>query len=148
VELPQLVDPMACIEAQIVYEGSIKSNQLMRLSEQLCGKSDLITYKLDFSQDPKGRCIVHCELTAGLHVICQRCNEEMALPVTVVSDLCVIPEDCTAQDLPKRYEPLVSVEGNIALLEVIEEELLLAIPMIPRHKEQDCPVHLSNDLLN
>jgi uncharacterized protein len=147
-ELPQLIDPLECLGQQQVFEGTVDSDQLTRLSEQLSGIEASIPYKLSFYQDDAGRCIVQCDITTCLNVVCQRCAQKMELPIKVASHLCVIANDKAAEGLPKNYEPLVSIEGMISPLEVIEEELILAIPMIPRHDEMECPVNLSNDLLN
>ncbi len=145
--LPQLVDPMECLAQQRVFEGVVESEQLPRLAVQLCGSSP-ITYQLSFNQDESGRCIVRCVLNTCLKVLCQRCAQRMDFPLALESSLCVIVDDRLADDLPERYEPLVAVEGMISLADVVEEELLLAIPMIPRHDMMQCPVNLSNDLLN
>lgn len=147
-ELPQLIDPMECLRDSQVFEDTLPSGSLTRLSEVLSGDEIQIPYKLSFIQDDAGRCIVRCDITTCLNVVCQRCGEMMALPVAVASQLCVIASDTLADGLPKRYEPLVSQEGMISPVEVIEEELLLAIPMVPRHDEAECPVNLSNDLIH
>lgn len=147
-ELPQLIDPIECLQEEQVFEGSLDSNNLPRLSEALSEANTSIPYQLTFSLDEQGRCIVHCAITTCLKVICQRCAGSMELPVAIDSSLCVIANDKLAEKLPKRYEPLVTEEGMVSLKDVVEEELLLAIPMIPRHNEADCPVNLSNELLN
>lgn len=147
-ELPQLIDPIECLQQQQVFEGTLDSNNLPRLSEVLSEANTAIPYELTFSRDEQGRCIVHCKITTCLIVVCQRCAGAMELPVTIDSSLCVIANDRQAEKLPNRYEPLVTEEGMVDPTDVIEEELLLAIPMIPRHNEADCPVNLSNELLN
>ncbi len=148
-ELPQYVDPIECLQQQRAFEGSLNSDRLPRLSEELGEGGLMIPYKLTFVQDEGGRCIVQCEITTCLTVICQRCGGSMKLPLKIASQLCVITKSEMEKALPKCYEPLVAQEeGMISLLDLIEEELLLAIPMIPRHDIMECPVNLSNDLLN
>jgi uncharacterized protein len=147
-ELPQLVDPMECLKQQRVFEGAINSDRLPCLSEQLTGDMVQIPYKLTFEQDAKGYCVVNCSITTCLDVVCQRCGGSMELSVSIASQLCVISVAQLEEKLPKGYEPLLAQEGMISPVDLIEEELLLAIPMIPRHDIADCPVNLSNDLLN
>ena len=147
-ELPQLIDPIECLKDQQVFEGSLDSNSLPRLSEVLSEANTAIPYRLTFSSDEAGRCIVHCLITTCLKLVCQRCTGSMDLPVKIDSSLCVIANDRQAEKLPKRYEPLVTEAGMVSPQDVVEEELLLAIPMIPRHSDADCPVNLSNELLN
>lgn len=148
-ELPQLVDPIECLQQQRVFEGTVDSTKLPRLSEVLSEPNHAIPYLLTFSRDTHGRYLVTCSIATTLQVVCQRCAGPLDLAVEVDSTLCVIADDKLAEKLPQSYEPLVTTDaGMFSPLEVIEEELLLAIPMIPRHDETDCPVNLSNELLN
>ena len=39
-----------------------------------------------------------------------------------------------ANALPERYEPALATEGNLALREMIEDEIILNLPIIPRHR--------------
>ncbi|MFI4967252.1 MAG: YceD family protein, partial [Gammaproteobacteria bacterium] len=36
--------------------------------------------------------------------------------------------------LPDAYEPLLSADGQVALQELVSDELLLALPLVPRHE--------------
>jgi len=47
-----------------------------------------------------------------------------------------------ANALPEHYEPALAVENNLALREVIEDEIILNLPIIPRHEPEDCKVKL------
>ena len=76
-------------------------------------------------------------LEGSVTVRCQRCLEPMALPVSVVSRFLMVPEN---QPLPDeeleedRFDALpVGMELNLA--ELIEDELLLCLPVVPRHEQ-------------
>ena len=50
-----------------------------------------------------------------------------------------------AGELPERYEPLLVTREPTVLAEVISEEVLLALPIVPMHDEQtDCHVFQVN----
>jgi uncharacterized protein len=44
-----------------------------------------------------------------------------------------------AERLPLRYEPYLVEESPLLLRDVVEDELLLALPNVPMHDEKDCP---------
>jgi uncharacterized protein len=43
-----------------------------------------------------------------------------------------------ANSLPERYEPAMAAEGNLALRDLIEDEIILNLPIIPRHEPDEC----------
>ena len=84
---------------------------------------------------------------ARLVVRCQRCLEPMQLPIESQFARC-------AGGSPKRLWPTVppeletalAPEGRLRLADLVEEELLLALPAAPRHPEGQCPQGLGREL--
>jgi uncharacterized protein len=80
-------------------------------------------------------------VSAGLTLTCQRCLEEMTYPLQVDSRLAFIASAAAGTEVPASYEPVVAVDGYVSLAMLIEEELLLALPLAPMHRETEgCPV--------
>ena len=48
------------------------------------------------------------------------------------SELAVIEEDGEQFELPEDYEPVQTENGRLAFVSLVEDELLLALPQIPR----------------
>lgn len=139
-ELRQLIDPVECLKQDKSFQGVVSSAELPRLSELLLSPTEKnIAYSMTFSRDASKRCIIHSHVTAQLPVLCQRCGQAMVLPVDVSTQLCVVADDQLAKQLPADYEPLVIAEGVVSFGDIVEEELLLAVPMIPKHPEDECP---------
>ena len=138
-DLPQLIDPVECLSQEKTYHGSLTSHQLPRLAEFLMEPAEAIEFSLRFDRDEQGRCVVKCHVKAGLPMQCQRCGQPMILPVDSTTALCAVANDALAKALPAQYEPLVTENAPVALLDIVEEELLLAVPMIPRHAQGACP---------
>lgn len=136
--LPQLIDPVECLTQEKQFQGTLASRQLLRLAELLEEATDSIEFALSFRKDEHGYCIVQCRVKASLPMQCQRCGQIMELPVDTATDLCVVASGKLAKKLPAQYEPLVTENAPVALLDIIEEELLLAIPMVPRHVDDSC----------
>ncbi|MGH8281213.1 MAG: YceD family protein [Gammaproteobacteria bacterium] len=69
-----------------------------------------------------------------LVLICQRCFGKLSCPVTVDFSLIWVRSEADTARLPEAYEPLMSVTGNVKLTELVEDELLLALPMVALHE--------------
>ena len=141
--LPQLIDPLDYMRTHKTLVGNLKGAEMVRLSEVVSETPGEVAFNLSFERDEEGRCVIHCRVVTILKLICQRCNETMDLTVNTDSTLCVIADGAEAQQLPKAYEPLVTHGESVVVQEMIEEELLLAIPMVPRHENDHCAVKMN-----
>jgi uncharacterized protein len=74
-------------------------------------------------------------------LVCQRCLQPMQLPLHGQSRVGLVESMQQADRLPEDVEP-VWVEGRkVDLGEVVEEELLLALPLVPVHERDDPQCH-------
>jgi len=75
---------------------------------------------------------------ADLPLTCQRCMGEVRTPVTVDRHFVFVPDEDTAAALDDASEDDVLVlAADFDLHALIEDELLLALPLVPRHEQ--CP---------
>ena len=102
---------------------------------------------LEFSVDPAGTAILNGRIQTELHLRCQRCTENMTWPVS--SDFCLglVSSEASIEGLPEQYEPYVVESLPVFLQDIIEDELLLVLPQIPKHDLAECPgrSYLSTD---
>ncbi len=75
---------------------------------------------------------------ATLRLRCQRCLDEVEVPVDARIELALIRRDEDALDLPGHLDPWLVTEERLDPLDLIEDELLLAVPVIPRHPLGSC----------
>ncbi|UHD16202.1 YceD family protein [Thiocapsa bogorovii] len=94
--------------------------------------------ELRFSRDRDGRCIVAGRVRATLRLCCQRCLGEVEIPVDARIQLALIRRDEEALDLPEHLDPWLVTEERLVPLDMIEDELLLAVPVVPRHPVGSC----------
>jgi uncharacterized protein len=47
-----------------------------------------------------------------------------------------------ANQLPERYDPLVVTDGALILGDMIEEELIISLPIVPMHDAKQCKATL------
>ncbi|MEO7072797.1 MAG: YceD family protein [Rhodanobacter sp.] len=99
-----------------------------------------VAYTLDFGRDTllEGFVDVHAE--AALNLTCQRTLEPFVLPISVDTRLGLIRDEEQEASLPPDCEPLlVSADGQLSLADVIEDELLLALPLVPINPDSALP---------
>lgn len=136
--LPHQLDPFRLAEMGTVIEGRLPLDQLRRLSEVLANDTGEVEVELRFDIDDLGVPCVNGKIKAELQLICQRCLE--VYPYHVVNEVALawVRSAVEIDKLPSRYEPYLVEAIPLMLNDVIEEELLLAIPQVPMHPEQEC----------
>jgi uncharacterized protein len=129
--LPKDLDLRSLAARGVVIKGTASLDALPRLSESEIGLEAPVVAELQFRRDEEGRYV-----EATLTLTCQRCLDGMSLTLVAGSTTACVWNDSDAAALPSGLEPLV-VGETADLNEIVEEELLLAVPVSPVH-EKDC----------
>ena len=69
---------------------------------------------------------------------CQRCMQPMRWPVRSAVRVALVASAAEADALPGEIEPVLAPEGRLRIAELVEEELLLTLPIVPLHESADC----------
>jgi len=140
VTLPESVDAWRMVSARRSFEGTLPIAAMTRLCEVLSSNDGAADYALDFGRDSFGISYVDVRAQASLNVVCQRSLEPFALPVVVNTRLGLIRQERDEAGLPPECEPLlVAEDGRLSLADVIEDELLLALPLVPVNPQSRLP---------
>ena len=89
------------------------------------------------------RQILNLALKGCLHLVCQRCLQDCAVNLDEKRRFVLVATEAEADDYPledEEQEPLVASQ-HFNLLETIEVEVLLSLPVIPKHPEGFCKPH-------
>ena len=136
--LPDLLDPWRAVDSRSVFSGRLPLSKLPRLCVLLLDKAGDVAFELAFSRDEERRALVHCEVAANLKLCCQRCLEGIDYEAANSALLAVVSGIDEEHRLPKRYDPLLVSDRLIRPRDLIEDELLLALPQIPMHEPGHC----------
>jgi len=145
--MPELLDPRVAAAHGDRYRGDLPLATLPRLSSlvetgQLADDQGpgggQAAYRLAFFRDEQGRGLVEGSVRAQLRLRCQRCTEGYDLSVDACFKLAVVAGLDEAEALPDAYEPLLLEEPLIRPRDLVEDELILAVPAVPRHADGDC----------
>ena len=89
--------------------------------------------------------ILDMGLNGRLHLVCQRCLQDCAVDLAETRRFVLVASELEADDYPmedEEQEPLVASQ-HFNLLETIEDEILLSLPLIPKHPDGLCEPHAS-----
>jgi uncharacterized protein len=137
--LPELVDPWRLADARKRLSGRLALARLGRLGRAIVGGEPWVQADLGFLRDERNRAIVTGRVKAELELQCQRCLEPVSFPVDLALRLAVVENDAEAARLPDEIDPLLVDSGRLHLADMIEDELLLALPQVPMHDPGSCP---------
>lgn len=131
--LPKTVDPLKYADQNKALQGVMEVQNLPRLADMLASDAGTITVDLEFDRDEQRIRILRGRLSTSLSRICERCLEPVQQPIETEFTLGIVLTDEQASQLPGRYEPLLVDPESLELKEVIEEELILSLPMFAYH---------------
>lgn len=115
---------------------SVPAVELPRLQDVLAQAAGTAQGELSFERRGK-RPMSRVRVEARLPLRCQRCLQPVWVEVAAESEVWFVSEESEADALEPGVEPTLASGWKIAPRDVLEEELLLALPLIPRHGESE-----------
>jgi uncharacterized protein len=131
------LDPKRSAEKKEALEGTLPLESLDLPAEVLGSPIGEIHYKLGFGKDGENYVFIQGEIETALTLECQRCLKPIEHKVK--SEFCLSPvkNSSEAEALPERYDPVLAEGEKLTLLQIVEEELILSLPLVPLH-ETEC----------
>ena len=131
-EYPDWISPGRAAEGKRIFSGTIPLVRMKRLAGHLVDTTGEASFTASFRNDLEGRIIVDLQVEAALPLVCQASLEVYDEPVNRSSELAVLDDEREQENLPENYEPVLTENGRLAVARLVEDELLLALPHIPR----------------
>ena len=141
--LPSTLDARKAAARGVSVSGTLKPLDLPRFAALLADENGEIRAELAFSRDEEDRSVVQVAIEADVSVICQRCLGPMDLSLAGENTLGIVWNDDQARHLPRHLDPLIAPEEGCNLWELVEDELILALPPFSYHDTEDCKEILS-----
>ncbi len=120
--------------------GRVAVANLSRLQDLLYSSSGLLEYTLTGKRGENGKFFLVCAVKGMLQLRCQRCLGPLAHPVALVSELELIEDEQALPAVVNEDEltDAIKVDPNMDALALVEDEVLLGLPMAPMHAPGDC----------
>lgn len=142
VRIPVMVSPVKSANKKQTFDGVVPVGTLKRFQGLLAETSTQDPeVNVEFGIDEQGLSYFSGSATTQVKLVCQRCNEPFAVDITAQFAYAPVTSQQDAENLPERYEAAeVNEYGEINLHGLIEDELILAMPLVAMHEPEDCRV--------
>ncbi|HEX6992859.1 MAG TPA: YceD family protein [Gammaproteobacteria bacterium] len=124
-------------ERRSVLRGEIELKRFNRLADLLESDAGVVTAALSFRKEAGGWLIVELEYEATVHLLCQRCLTPLEHHVKDKVEMALLESASLEQHVPDRYEPVVLEEDRLMPAMLIEDELIISLPIVPRHERPE-----------
>ncbi|HZJ81524.1 MAG TPA: YceD family protein [Guyparkeria sp.] len=137
----QLTVPLsvrAVCRAGVVESGEVPQAALSRCRDMVA-EGDALAYQVRFFEGQDVHPLAaEVRVEASLVLECARCREMVVTPVSSTSEVRFVFSDDQAEHVETEAEPVIlDREGRLQLLDLLEDELLMAVPLMPVH-DQPC----------
>lgn len=134
-EVAPTIDVFALARTHGQLEGRVELARLPRLAPMLASTDGAIDWRLTGESDARGRPTARLALRGTLVVKCDRCGLSLELPTDSESSFWFVAteEELNAQPIEVgTAEPLLG-SRHFSVAQLVEDELILAVPISPRH---------------
>ncbi len=138
--LPRHLDPRKFAQQRIDIAGSVAVEALPRLGDSLASAEGFVNVSLHFGMGEQRTLEVRGSIDAELAIVCQRCLDPVPMSVSCDLHLAILWKEEHAERLPKAIDPWIIGEGQTDIYQIVEDELLLSLPIVAYH-ENDCVPH-------
>lgn len=135
--IPEYVDAKKIFAQEAVISGNLPVARFARFSEMLANSSGTVAVSLAFALDGGFRRVISGEISTEVQVLCQRCLDVTNVALTDSFKLAVIDSESFLDKVPPDLEPWVAPEPKLILADILEEQLILCMPIVSYH-DYDC----------
>jgi uncharacterized protein len=131
----KLRDVSVLADEGAVLPVEIPVRELPRLLPELTADDGMARGEVGFSRE-HGEPVAQVTVEATVTLTCQRCMQPMSQQVCTASRVWLPADEAAAGRLPADVETMLAPEGRTRVTDIVGEELLLALPLAPRHEDE------------
>ena len=131
--LPIEVNPFRLIEQRRSLSGGVSLQHLPRLRELVLGAEGAFAVEMDFTHSASGLPMIAGRVQGGVTLACQRCLEPVRVGVDTRLNVVLTTSQTDREPEEEGYEIYIVDDERLFLQDFIEDEILLALPVVPRH---------------
>ena len=120
--------------------GSFAVARMARLAAFLGTDTGEVNVQVKFARRDPGLPALSIGIRTHLGVTCQRCLGPLELEIDEHVECGVVPDDDSTAALPDDVEALVPDGERVSLLQLVEDEIIVAVPLVPKHAPEQCAI--------
>lgn len=135
----RIEDPFAFARAAGLHSGQVALAAMPRLRDRLASDAGTVAYVVRGKVDQRQRPLLELEIAGNPGLRCARCLAALSFPLRLQSGVLLMQPGAVVQedDDPESPEWIEAGPG-LDVLELIEDEILLSLPLAVRHDEGKC----------
>ncbi|NIH11938.1 MAG: 23S rRNA accumulation protein YceD [Serratia symbiotica] len=135
------IDAVRTAQKRLDYAGVYAPEQVTRVADSVVSVDSDVEGVLSFDIDNQRLAVITGQVNLQVTLMCQRCGIPFAHHVHTTYCFSPVINDEQAEALPESYEPIeVDEFGEVDLLAMIEDEIILSLPVVPVHESEHCEV--------
>jgi len=140
-ELPDRINPYQMADKKSDLSGEIETKRLKRLEAATEGLPKPANATVSFDLDGSGRRVISGQVSGTANLLCQRCLKAFSYDLEGEFNLALVYNDEMAKSLPAHLDSLMLLPDEpLDVAQIVEDELLLCLPMHAMHPEGDCRI--------
>lgn len=139
--MKRINDAFAFARDARVLQGTLAVSAMERLHDLLAEVSGEVSWQLEGFRGERGEPMLRLTVGGCIPLACQRCLEAIPFELEVDSVLEVVPAnaDLSQDELEDDSRDFLPVEKELDVAELVEDEILLSLPVAPRHERCGLP---------
>ena len=139
--LPQLIEVERFAVKRKRIEGAFAVASLDRLMQMVAGPDGEVGFALEFFRDEQGQSRISGTIQGSVMLTCQRCLQPVRHELVACVELMALVDESALSQLPGDVEPLLTGGQPVRLADLVEDEALLALPIVASHPQCSPPSH-------
>jgi uncharacterized protein len=131
---PYLLDPTRISSKPLVFKGRFVPADLDRLQDAVADEGGELRYEITASLDRQRRRVVSCIIEGFVFLICQNTLEAFRHEISINDRLVLVDDEERLPSVEEEGEDedYVVADEPLDVRDLVEDAVLLALPMIPR----------------
>ena len=136
--LPAEVNYRKFAGASTKLDGTVPVSSFSRLKESIANDQGEVHAKLEFRRGKKQKTLIIGHIDVNLELICQNCLEPTTTEVKSSFRWVLVEDEDALIALNPDDEGVICGEDSVNIVELLEDELLVSLPMVAKHPEGEC----------
>jgi uncharacterized protein len=128
------IDRFADRQADVAFD--IPLSRLPRVQAQIAGAQGSVHGVAHFRREGGYR-VAKFALQGEAELVCQRCLAPMTWPLESEARVAMLATEQEADEAPQELETVHAPDNRIRVADLVEEELLLTLPLVPLHESAE-----------
>ena len=124
-----------------VHHGKISISELGRLQDYLVGNCGELKYTVAGTLSKSAKPVLQITVQGPINLQCQRCLGELKHVLDVRTDLLLASNESELCRFDEDESiDVILARSDMDVLALIEDEIILSLPISPRHRESECAI--------